>query len=60
MSISAYSCAEFKPKSNMFSTPFHFAPQPNCTFNEDATAGHAFGIFMAYRGALRASHYGAG
>ncbi len=27
--------------------------QPNCAFNSDATSGHAFGIFMACRGALR-------
>jgi hypothetical protein len=31
----------------------HFAPQPNCRFNADAKAGHAFGIFMASFGALR-------
>ena len=30
-----------------------FAPQPNCTFNADATAGHGFAIFMASVGALR-------
>ena len=37
-----------------------FAPQPNWSFNADATAGHAFGILMACRGTLRASRYGAG
>ena len=39
---------------------FHYAPQPNCGFNADATTGHAFGIFMACSGALRASRSGAG
>jgi len=38
----------------------YFAPQPNCTFNSDATAGHGFAIFMACRGALRTSCSGAG
>ena len=37
-----------------------FAPQPNWSFNADATAGHAFGILMACRGTLRASRSGAG
>jgi hypothetical protein len=32
---------------------FHFAPQPNESFNADANTGHAFGIFMASVGALR-------
>jgi hypothetical protein len=32
---------------------FHFAPQPNCQVNADATKGHAFGIFMAPGCALR-------
>jgi hypothetical protein len=36
------------------------APQPNCRFNADANIGHAFGIFMAYVGTLRASRSGAG
>lgn len=39
---------------------FHFAPQPNCRFNADANIGHAFGIFMAYVGALQPSASGAG
>lgn len=39
---------------------FHYAPQPNCRLNSDATAGHAFGIFMASRGALRTSCCGTG
>ncbi|RYD96599.1 MAG: hypothetical protein EOP50_06480 [Sphingobacteriales bacterium] len=39
---------------------FHYAPLPNCRFNADANTGHAFGIFMASVGALRASRYGAG
>ncbi len=39
---------------------FHSAPQPNCRFNADANTGHAFGIFMASVGALRASRSGAG
>lgn len=38
----------------------YFAPQPNCRFNADANTGHAFGIFMASVGALRASRSGAG
>ena len=40
-----------------------FAPSasaPNWSFNSDATSGHAFGIFMACRGALRTSCSGAG
>jgi hypothetical protein len=40
-------------------TTFHSAPQPNCKFNVDANKGHAFGIFMALIGALRASRSGA-
>lgn len=32
-----------------------YAHKPNCTFNSDAMAGHAFGILMACRGALRAA-----
>jgi hypothetical protein len=47
-------------KRGVFSTYFHCAPQPNCTFNADANTGHAFGIFMASVGALRASRSGAG
>ena len=39
---------------------FHFAPQPNWSFNTDANTGHAFGILMACVGTLRASRYGAG
>ncbi len=39
---------------------FHYAPQPNCRFNADANIGHAFGIFMAYVGALQPSASGAG
>ena len=41
-------------------TRFHSAPQPNCRFNADANIGHAFGIFMAYVGALQPSASGAG
>jgi len=37
-----------------------YAPQPNCGFNADANIGHAFGIFMAYVGALQPSASGAG
>ena len=37
-----------------------FAPEPNWAFNADANTGHAFGIFMALIGALRASRSGAG
>ena len=36
-----------------------YARQPNRSFNVDATQGHAFGIFMALSGALRASRSGA-
>jgi len=38
----------------------HLAFQPNCRFNADANTGHAFGIFMASVGTLRASRSGAG
>ncbi len=41
-------------------THFHSAPQPNCRFNADANISHAFGIFMAYVGALQPSASGAG
>jgi hypothetical protein len=34
--------------------------QPNWSFNADANTGHAFGIFMACVGTLRASRCGAG
>jgi hypothetical protein len=37
-----------------------YCHQPNWSFNADATAGHAFGILMACRGALRTSCCGAG
>ncbi len=37
----------------MPASTFHYAPQPNCQVNADATKGHAFGIFMAFVGALR-------
>lgn len=40
--------------------PFHYAQQPNWSFNADANTGHAFGIFMACVGALRASRSGEG
>jgi len=33
--------------------------RPNRSFNVDANKGHAFGIFMALIGALRASRSGA-
>jgi len=46
--------------NKVFSTLFHYAPQPNCTFNADATTGHAFGILMACSGTLRTSCSGAG
>ncbi len=39
---------------------FAYAPQPNWGFNADANIGHAFGIFMAYVGALLPSASGAG
>ena len=42
------------------SKTFHFAPQPNCRFNADANISHAFGILMAYVGALQPSASGAG
>jgi hypothetical protein len=35
-------------------------PQPNWAFNADANMGHAFVIFMAHVGTLRASRPGAG
>jgi hypothetical protein len=37
-----------------------YAPQPNWGFNADANISHAFGIFMAYVGALQPSASGAG
>ena len=37
-----------------------YAPQPNCRFNADANISHAFGILMAYVGALQPSASGAG
>ena len=37
-----------------------FAPKPNCRFNADANISHAFGIFMAYVGALQPAASGAG
>ena len=40
--------------------PFHYAPQPNCGFNADANISHAFGILMAYVGALQPAASGAG
>lgn len=39
---------------------FHFARQPNLTFNADANMGHRFAILMAHVGALRPSGSGAG
>ena len=42
------------------SARFHYAPQPNWSFNADANTGHAFGILMACVGALRTSCSGAG
>jgi hypothetical protein len=51
----------FQPNSSWCGLhPGAYAPQPNRSFNADATAGHAFGIFMACSGALRASRCGAG
>jgi len=38
-----------------------YAPQPNWSLTRaKLEAGHAFGIFMAFSGALRASRSGAG
>lgn len=37
----------------VFSTPSPARQSLTVAFNADATADHAFGIFMAYRGALR-------
>ena len=37
----------------------HKCTGPNRSFNVDANKGHAFGIFMALIGALRASRSGA-
>ena len=36
-----------RKKSEVLHTTFHSAPQPNWSFNADATTGHAFGILMA-------------
>jgi hypothetical protein len=44
----------------VFTQPFHFAPQPNESFNADANIGHRFAILMANVSALRASRSGAG
>ena len=44
----------------LFSTPSTTRGTPNRSFNADANTGHAFGIFMACIGTLRASRYGAG
>ena len=41
-------------------TRFHCAPPPNWGFNADANISHAFGIFMAYVGALQPAASGAG
>ena len=41
-------------------TTVHYAPQPNCRFNADANISHAFGILMAYVGALQPAASGAG
>ena len=49
-----------EPHFKLNSTLFHYAPQPNCGFNADANIGHAFGIFMAYVGALQPLASGAG
>lgn len=53
-------CNTKKIRLVLSNTPFHYAPQPNCRFNTDANIGHAFGIFMAYVGALQPSASGAG
>ena len=45
---------------NLTQKVFHCAPQPNWGFNADANISHAFGIFMAYVGALQPSASGAG
>ena len=42
------------------STRFRFVHQPNWGFNTDANISHAFGILMAYVGALQPSASGAG
>lgn len=44
----------------MSARTFHYVPQPNWGFNADANISHAFGIFMAYVGALQPSASGAG
>ena len=51
-------CSGFQAQAD--STHFHFAPQPNRSFNADANTGHAFGILMARVGTLRTSCSGAG
>jgi hypothetical protein len=40
--------------------PLQTSLLPNWALNADANTGHAFGIFMASVGALRASRSGAG
>jgi hypothetical protein len=59
ISSQSISLSKKQPSSGK-STLFHSAPQPNCRFNADANISHAFGIFMAYVGALQPSASGAG
>ena len=49
-----------KPKCTWQGQHRAYAPQPNCGFNADANIGHAFGILMAYVGALQPAASGAG
>ena len=55
-----FSSATHEKQAMLAKAPFHFAPQPNWRFNADAYTGHAFGIFLASVGTLRASRSGAG
>jgi len=58
--IQVSSATQFEIQVMLASHTFHSAPPPNWRFNADANTGHAFGIFMASVGALRASRSGAG
>jgi len=45
--------SKFNVDVSLNSHTFHFAPQPNESFNADANIGHRFAILMANVGALR-------
>jgi hypothetical protein len=50
----------FEKPLQLANTHRAFASVPNWRFNADAKTGHAYGIFLARFGALRASRSGAG